>query len=102
MTLSSRIEFNEYLKGFAENVYFQPPSDIKIKYPAIIYDRKDIGNVTADNTVYLRRRAYSVQVIDKNPDSTIAEDLMNDASYCSFDSQFVLDGLNHISLTIYY
>lgn len=99
--MNNRLKFNEFLKTITPNVYFQPPTNISIKYPCIIYTRKDIEKVNANNGVYRKNHAYDVTIIDRNPDSPIASKLI-DLRYCEFDRQFIKDGLNHISFKIYY
>lgn len=99
--MDKRVELQTFLKTITKNVYFQPPTNISIQYPAIIYQRKTIQKIKADNKAYKVNRAYDVTVIDKNPDSPIAAKLL-ELDYCEFDRQFVTDGLNHISLILYY
>lgn len=99
--MKDRIEFQKLLETFCPNVYFQPPSTLTMKYPAIVYSRKSIDNLIANNKKYKKDNSYTVNVIDRNPDSAIAEALMK-LDYCIFDRQFITDGLNHISLLIYY
>lgn len=83
------------------NVYFQPPASVKMKYPCIVYSKADIDNVHSNNKVYKQNRAYTVTVIDRNPDSEIAEKVSL-LPYCSFDRSYASDGLNHDVFTIYY
>lgn len=99
--MNKREELQRLLETFADNVYFQPPANINIKYPAIIYNRRDVEKDRADNKTYRLKTSYNVTVIDRNPDSCIAQHLL-ELDYCEFDRQFTLDGLNHITLTIYY
>lgn len=99
--MNSRIEFQKLLETITPNVYFQPPSNISIKYPAIVYNRKKISKLSASNSTYKVNNSYDVTVIDRNPDSSIADKVLN-LNYCEFDRQFVSNGLNHTSFTIYY
>lgn len=55
-------------KGPECRAYFQPPSSVKMKYPAIVYALNDIENTFANDGVYLSARKYSVTVIDSDPD----------------------------------
>lgn len=99
--MNKREELQHLLETFADNVYFQPPTNLSMKYPAIIYNRRDVEKDRADNKTYRLKTSYNVTVIDRNPDSCIAQHLL-ELDYCEFDRQFTLDGLNHITLTIYY
>ena len=58
-------------KGPECRAYFQPPSSVKMKYPAIVYALDDIENTFANDGVYLSARKYSVTVIDSDPDSSL-------------------------------
>lgn len=85
----------------SRNVYYQPPESIKMKYPAIVYSRKNIDNLHADNSVYKQSNAYELTVIDKNPDSEIIEKISR-LSTCKFDRHYKSDNLNHDVFTLYY
>ena len=83
------------------NVYYQPPATVMMKYPAIVYSRNDIQNSHANNDVYSQTIAYSVTVIDKNPDSEIVKKGAK-LRMCSFDRHYVKDNLNHDVFTLYF
>lgn len=85
----------------SRNVYFQPPSTIRMKFPAIVYELNDIQNEHADNNVYCQNRSYQVTVIDANPDSEI-KDHLSFLPYCRFSRHFCVDNLNHWVYILYY
>lgn len=85
----------------SRNVYFQPPSSVRIKYPAIIYSRSDIDNLHANNAVYKSDVAYQLIVIDADPDSEIV-DKVRTLPKCRFNRHYTSDNLNHDVFTIYY
>lgn len=85
----------------SRNVYFQPPESIKMQYPAIVYSRDDIDNNFANNSVYMQSLAYSVIVIDSDPDSE-AVDKVSKLPRCQYDRHYKSDNLNHDIFTIYY
>lgn len=99
--MGKRTELQELLETFAEHVYFQPPSTIRLQYPAIIYSRRRIDTNNADNNVYTECRSYTVTVIDKNPDSEIVDKITR-LPMCTHDRFYVSDGLNHDVFVIYY
>lgn len=84
----------------SDNVYYQPPETVKMRYPAIVYALDGIENVHADDEVYLRRFRYSVTVIDKSPDSTIADKVAL-LPKCHFNRSYAKDNLNHYVFTLY-
>ena len=83
------------------NVYFQPPESLKLKYPAVVYSLKDIGNSFANNSVYKQSNCYEVTVIDSDPDSKL-RDKVSKLPMCTFDRHFKSDNLNHYVFTLYY
>lgn len=99
--MNRRVELQSLLETLTKNVYYQPPSNMQINYPAIIYTRRDVEKYRANNKTYKNIPSYSVTVIDKNPDSVIAQQLM-EFEYCNFDRQYVSEGLNHITFILYY
>lgn len=85
----------------SDHVYFQPPSNIRIAYPCIIYSLANIDTKFADNIPYAHQRQYSLTVIDKNPDSLIVDKVAS-LPRCSFDHPYTADNLNHWAFSIYY
>lgn len=101
--MSSRLDLQAVLKGVlgSRNVYFQPPSSVRMRYPAIVYSRKNIEKRSADDAPYRKLPSYELVLIDKNPDSEFVEKLL-DLPYCSYDRHYESDNLNHDVFTIYY
>lgn len=85
----------------SRNVYYQPPANIRMQYPAIVYSRTDIWNTKADNINYRNLIAYNITVIDKNPDSLIVTEVSK-LPYCRFGRHYVVDNLNHDTFTLYF
>lgn len=83
-----------------ENVYFQPPENLLIKYPAIVYSRSDIRNRPADDMVYSQFTFYDLTVIDKNPDSLLVYAVAS-LPRCKFGRHYKSDNLNHDTFTIF-
>lgn len=101
--MHDRLDLHEELCKIlgSRNVYFQPPSSVSMKYPAIVYERDNIRNSHADDNVYKQSLAYSVTVIDFDPDSEIVEKISK-LPKCSFSRHFTSDNLNHDVFTLYY
>lgn len=101
--MPSRLELQAALEKLigSENVYFQPPSSVNMKYPAIVYGLEDIGNTFADDGVYLSQRKYSVTVIDEDPDSEIVGKIASMPT-CRYSRHFESDNLNHDVFILYY
>lgn len=101
--MANRLDLQAMLEELlgSRNVYFQPPSSVKMKYPAIVYSRKNIENVHADDAVYLQKSCYELIVIDTNPECEHVEKVYK-LPYCRFDRHYTKDNLNHDAFTIYY
>lgn len=101
--MSKRVELQGILEEVlgSRNVYFEPPSNVRMKYPAIVYTRKNIDNLSADNSVYKQDTAYEVIVIDSDPDSRIVYDISR-LPKCRHTSHYEADNLNHDLFIIYY
>lgn len=82
------------------HVYYRPPESIKMKYPAIVYNRDNIDLKYANNGVYKKVPSYSVILIDKNPESEYVDKLL-EIPYCSYGTEYVSSNLNHFTFKIY-
>lgn len=100
--MPSRLDLDNALRSICEHVYFQPPANIRMEYPCIVYNCARGRDYWADNAIYEPIACYEITVIDKDPDSKLAETIHNSFSYCSFDRVFRSDNLNHFTFTIYY
>lgn len=85
----------------SSNVYFQPPPNIQMRYPAIVYQRDDADTRFADNQPYTYIKRYQVTVMDGDPDSVLP-DLVGQLPMSTFSRFFVSDGLNHDVFTLYF
>lgn len=101
--MGSRLELQEIFENLLEsrNVYYQPPASVLMKYPAIVYSRDDIETFHANNRPYGQVVAYSVTVIDKNPDSEYVKKVAM-LPLCEYDRHYIADNLNHDVFTIYF
>lgn len=86
----------------SSNVYFQPPENVKLVFPAIIYNKRNGDYRYADNGSYIRIQGYDVMVISKDPDFVDTLDIPDRFPMCRLDRHFVSDSLNHDVFVIYY
>ena len=85
----------------SRNVYFQPPTNTKIEYPCIIYNRDSADTKYANNNPYRFTKRYQVTVIDRDPDNAIV-DAVAALPLCSYDRFFTADNLNHDVFTLFF
>lgn len=101
--MASRLELQSLLEKFLgnRNVYYKPPENLKITFPAIVYTVDKIENTKADDVKYLTRKRYSITVIDRSPDNKAIEKIL-ELPYSSFDRNYKADNLNHDVITLYF
>lgn len=101
--MGTRLQLQTLLEALlgSRNVYFQPPSTVKMKYPCIVYSLSDIDTKFADNIPYSNKRRYQSTAIDPNPDSVIPDKLAL-LPMCVFDRSYTADNLNHYVFNIYF
>ena len=101
--MANRLDFQTKLEAIlgSRNVYFQPPNNLEMHYPAIVYGIDAIRNNFANNKVYKQDVAYSVTVIDEDPDSEIKAKISR-MPKAEYDRHFSRDNLNHDVFRIYF
>lgn len=101
--MGSRLELQALLETIMgnKNVYYNPPSNITMAYPAIRYERSDVDIKHANNNPYRITSCYSITVIGRLPNDNIINQLLS-LPMCSFDRHYAYDGLNHDVLQLYY
>lgn len=99
-----RIQLQKILEEIlgSNNVYFEPPESIKIKYPCIVYGLDDIYSQRADNLNYKSTRLYQITCIGKDPDTNIADRILDELEMSSYERRFKSDGLVHDVIRLYY
>lgn len=94
--MAPRLELQSLLIDILEanHVYYQPPENVTMTYPCIVYHKDGIVPDWADNYGYKLDNRYAVTVIDRDPDSEIPDRLAV-LPYCLHERFFVADNLNH-------
>ncbi len=85
----------------SSNVYFQPPANVQMQYPCIVYKRDDAVTEFSGNKPYRYTKRYQVTVIDRDPDSVIP-DRVASLPMCLFNRFFTADNLNHDVFNLYF
>jgi len=99
--MAPRLQLQSLLETITPRVYFQPPTNITIEYPCIIYERSSSKSEHADNTAYRYTKRYQVTAIDRNPDGPL-HDKLAVLPLSDFDRFFTADGLNHDVFNIFF
>jgi len=96
-----RHDLQDKLEEICSNVYFQPPANVQMNYPAIVYERTRSDTKFADDLPYSNTKQYSMTLISQNPDETIFEALAA-LPMCVHERYFVVENLNHDVFNIYF
>lgn len=101
--MGQRLELQDLLETIlgTGNVYFQPPSGLTMRYPAIVYARDQLSTKFAENRPYSTTTRYQVTVIDRDPDSLIPAKL-SELPMCLYSRHYVVDNLNHDVFNLYF
>lgn len=81
-------------------VYFQPPENLKIEYPAIVFHLSTIKVDHGSDVPYKGAREYSVILITKEPEPDSINEILK-IPYSSLDQTFISDGMNHFVFSVY-
>lgn len=100
--MSKRLELHAELLKFIPNVYFQPPSNIKMVYPCIVYNKTGRNRHFGNDVIYMSQQGYRITVIESNPDSEVAINIEEHFKHCGIEQHFTRDNLNHTTLLLYY
>ncbi len=96
-----RADLHQLLLTFTSNVYFQPPINIRLEYPCIIYKRDFADTKFADDKPYSIKKRYMVMIIDPDPDSEIPEKVAS-MPLSTFNRFYTADNLNHDIYSVFF
>lgn len=99
--MGQRLQLHQLLEELCEHVYFQPKTNTKMEFPAILYKRDFAETLFADGIPWRREKRYMVTVIDRDPDSLIPDKVAN-LPMCSYNRFYTVDDLNHDVFTLFF
>lgn len=99
--MGQRLDLHQILETFVDNVYFQPPTNIELVYPCIIYKRDFAETKFSDNIPYNHRLRYQITVIDPDPDSEIPAKVAA-MPMSLFNRFYTADNLNHDVYNVFF
>lgn len=94
-----RLKLHNMLCEICNNVYFQPPENLRIKYPAVIYSRKQLTTKHADDINFLVSTSFVVNVIYTDARSEIPGKIL-ELPYAYHDRDYISDNLYHSVFSI--
>ena len=98
----TRVDLQQRLEQVlgSKSVFFQPPVNLVLKYPCIVYEYSRSVADHADNIPYRVSHQYTVTFITTNPDDKTIERL-SDQSYTYFNRYYKSDNLHHYVYLMY-
>ena len=85
----------------SEHVYYQPPANVKMQYPCIVYQIDAARTEFAGNKPYKYDKRYQITIMHKDPDSDIP-DRVAMLPKSTFDTHFTANNLHHSVFTLYF
>lgn len=90
------------LLGPQVHVYIEPPSNVRMKYPALVIFRSSGYSKFANNMPYKFNPSFDLTYIDYEPDSPNVEKLVMGFPMIRLNRHFTSDDLHHDSFILYY
>ena len=97
-----RHSLHSKLTKYYPNVYFQPPANVKMEYPCIVYNRTRGLVRYAGDDIYHDRVGYLVTVIEYDPDSQIPFEIRKDFSHSTITAFLTKDNLHQTTIILFY
>ena len=100
--MQSREWFLRKLKEYiAPNIYFTPPDDVTLKFPACVVTREDFDVHKANNTPYISSMGYKIVYMSKNESDEVFMKIASTFRYSAFRSEYKVNGLYHKVFVVY-
>jgi hypothetical protein len=100
--MAPQLELQEILESLgAAKVYFQPPANVAMEYPCIVYKRDNARTEFAGNLPYIRVQRYQVTIIARDPNSDIHLKVAK-LPRCVYNRFFAANSLNHDVYILYF
>lgn len=95
--VNKRLELHQMLcalLGRKDRVYYQPPSNVSLVYPCIVYSLDRIHTEFGNNMHYYNSHQYTVTYITKKADDLFYEKLAA-VPQLTMEQKFISDNLYH-------
>lgn len=97
-----RLDLHSKLLGIVDNVYFQPPANVQMEYPCIVYQRDNASTRFAGNVPYRFTKRYQVTLISEDPDNDEILDKVASFPMCTYNRYFVAANLHHDVFNLFF
>jgi hypothetical protein len=101
--MAQRQLLHDILKGIlgADHVYFQPPANLTMQYPCIVYKRDNASAEFAGDKPYHVTKRYMVTFISQDPDSNVWDKIAA-LPLCLHNRWYAVGNLNHDVFNLYF
>jgi len=99
--MGRRLQLHDKLLEITPNVYYQPPANVQMSYPCIVYKRDAGDTQFAGNKPYAYTQRYMVTIIAQDPDTDIL-DKVAQQPMCLFNRNYAVNGLHHDVFNLYF
>lgn len=100
--MKAKNDFLELLKKeICPNIYFTPPEDQLLKYPACVVVREDFNLQKANNKPYMTNMGYKITYMSKDSSDNIFTKITSLFRFASFRAEYKVDGLYHKVFVVY-
>lgn len=84
------------------NVYFQPPSTVRMQYPCFVVRRHAITQLNADNKAYVYTKCYDVTYISYDEDPDMIDTMLRHFQMIKYGRPYTSDNLHHDPFVLYW
>lgn len=101
--MACRLKLQEKLEELleSENVYYNPPKSLEMKYTAIRFKKVTPNVQFANNSRYFNKDCFELTVISRRPEDPVIEKILA-LPYTRWNQSYPADDLYHDVITIYY
>lgn len=90
------------IAGSDVKVYYQPPTNVSLQYPCIVYRSTGTNTAYANNEPYYYVYEFEIVVMSMDPEFQLPYDILNGISYTSITSQYQRDNIYHTAIRLAY
>lgn len=80
------------------HLYFQPPENVKLEYPCMVYHLKTMDTRKANDKPYYKTIAFDITYITRSPASDVPTRMLSE-QYMNFDRYYTAQNLHHYAYT---
>lgn len=103
MDQDRRLELQTLLEGLlgSRNVYFQPPANVQMQFPCIVYERDNVRTEFAGNLPYRLKQRYLVKFISRDAESPVLSKIAA-LPLCLYSRHYTANNLHHDVYNLYF